>query len=153
MTDSVRCNRDSNNTLTCEVHIDSDFTTVPAGTPPASTPPAEPARSPAVSALVGAYSRVIIPRADAPIVTTKSLQACVSAELSLPIAFATTSYLGPLAGFKAGYDTGQCLADEQQKAVEAATKQNGVKACEGEGGAVTGIVDHRIFCDMTAVAK
>jgi hypothetical protein len=48
-----------------------------------------------------------------------------------------------IAGFKAGYDTGHCLASEQQNAIERATEQNGVALCEAEGGTVTGIVISR----------
>lgn len=156
MTDSVRCRLDSNRTFTCDVHMDSDTenTGAAARAAPSPSPSAPPSPAPAVSSLVHAYSKTRVAPADAPVVSAASLSQCASAELAMPLAFATSgAVLAPLAGFKAGYDMGQCLAAAQQDAIVKATEHKGAESCEADGGRVTAIVDHRVMCDMTGVAQ
>jgi len=156
MTDSVRCNLDSSRSFTCEVEIDSDFEAGDAAISPAgdSTKSAAMVSEPGVLGLVQAYSKASVPRAEAPLVTTESLQECVSAELAVPLIFATSgAYLAPVAAFKAGFDLGQCLGHAYADEVVKATLQNAADSCRADGGIVTAIVDNQVLCNMTAVER
>jgi hypothetical protein len=139
------------------VQIDSDFEAGDAAISPAgdSTPkPTAMASEPGVLGLVQAYSKASVPQAEAPLVTTASLQECVSAELAVPLIFATSgAYLAPVAAFKAGFDLGQCLGHAYADEVVKATMQNAADSCRADGGIVTAIVDNQVLCNMTAVER
>jgi hypothetical protein len=138
------------------VEIDSDFEAGDAAISPAgdSTKSAAMVSEPGVLGLVQAYSKASVPRAEAPLVTTESLQECVSAELAVPLIFATSgAYLAPVAAFKAGFDLGQCLGHAYADEVVKATLQNAADSCRADGGIVTAIVDNQVLCNMTAVER
>jgi hypothetical protein len=149
LTDTVRCSFDSAHTFTCEVDMGPDPSPAVGSSQPAPGPSAPPALDPAVSALVGSYTRVVLPTPDVPYLTGKALADCASSEAGVFLALAATA--GPLAAvaaFKIGFDEGKCIAVEHNNATTTAGQQEAAADCASRGGAVSEVNGDTTVCEV-----
>ena len=156
MSDSIRCTATSPNTFTCEVQLDSEPETLTCEAPepkPTPTPTPTPTPSPAVSSLVSSFvSKTVVPAPPAPLITGAALLECASSEASVALAFAGATkgpVLSALTMFKAGFDTGRCLALARNDAAQ----RNAEEYCAAQGGVVVGVEGNKTICEVRESAK